>query len=849
MQPALPKKKRGIGDYINWGLIGFAVVLALALIAWLIIELTGSTSSDTGKTQKGVAAVLEPDSSAPFTRTISSTLGVKIPYNARELEGFGFADEVTFANTDLDESRAYTIMRVRPVETSEATRSEVTLESPELRVTSSLSKGYWDMLSTKKEYKDLSKIDMLVKETVSARTKDKMVQAADTEVKNINNIDYRKVTFTTTNKLYGVETVAREDCYMTVQNDRPYVGCIDNIRSSNFSVVPQLEAVLTGITYDGLDKKVLVDATEQNDDASMLQAKEGERADSESAAKKTDDDESTSAKKLPAAKQPAVSPYLADTYNFKSFATAVPATVRVGTVYCADVKLSLPDGGDGPTLTGACVDKAGTGFFVSQEGIIATSGSVVQVKPQEAIAAYVTNAPDSSQALDRLQRLLDYLVTSRSIMQSDADALIAGVQERNQDIIAKVNALSTLIAPEDIAITKEKYTYAVQLADKPIVVNQNGDGSSSFAYTDTVIDASIEAKDYSADISQQQIYDGQGVKGDTALLRTKNTAIYPALKLAYTGDGIADKSVVNIEGLPMYAFGSLASAQFRPTPLYRSGLVSQTFSASEGQKVRSVTTSSHAGLAGAPALDTSGKVVGVATYNNLNCPDRKCFASTVIRDTSAITLLAKQRNMILHDDSSSSTVWNEALTQLTRGNYRQASQLFSEAASLYPQNYLAAKYADYSKSQYGTATDTSTMNTVVSILQMLSVVAVGVLILLGIAKTVFIMILRPRTETQYGQMAGGSYIDPSQWQHQHIGTTAPGVTQATIPPAPLPQPTQWQPSAPTSPVQPQSPGYEAPSQQSYVQSPTNQGTSPVSPQPPQQSNVPPTWPPQPPVQQ
>lgn len=811
MQPALPRKKRGLNDYATWAMVAFGIMLLVSLIAWAIIFFMGKTTSDTGKTQAGAAAVLEPAAIAPSLRTIDSKLGVQIPYNSRELEGFGFADEVTFSNTDLDESRAYTIMRVRPVETSEATRSQVTLESPELRVTSSLNKAYWDSLSTKKEYKDLSKIDILVKETITSRKQDKTIEASDAEVKNINNVDYRKVTFTSKNERYGVTTERSEDCYMTVQNDRPYVACINNIRASNFAVAPQLEQVLSQISYSKPDASILVDASAdaiKDKDVKMLDAKQDDKVSTD---KSSDDKKEDAAAKTPQEGNK-IPNYFASTTDFKAMAAAAASTVRVGTLYCADIKLTLPTtGGDGPTLTGACVDKAGTGFFVSRDGLVATSASSVQVKPQEAISAYITNAPDSEQALDRLQRILDYLVEGRVIMQTDADALIAGVEERNQDMIAKVNALSTKIAPEDIAITKEKYSYAVQLADKPIVVNQNGDGSASFAYTDTIVEMGIEGKVYTANKTQEQIYAGDTVASDTALLRVKKNAIYPALPLALSGEGVADKSTVNIAGLPMYAFGSLASAQFRTTPLYRSGQVTQTFSGEAGQKVRAISTSSHAGLAGAPVLDQQARVVGMATYNNLNCQDRKCFASTVIRDTTGITEIAKQRNLTLQSGSSSSEAWNDAIDQLTRGNYKEATSLFNQASSLYPQNYLAAQFAAYSKSQYGSATDTSTMNSVVNILQVFALLAFGALLLLAIVKVALKIIIKPRVETQYGQMAHGQYIDPTQWQRQDITPTQPPQTLAPL--GSVPQPSGWQSPqpvqpgvapAPTQPMAPQS---------------------------------------------
>lgn len=807
MQPAPVKKKRTISDIVTWAIVSLAVIVTLSTVAWAVIYFTGKTTSDTGKTQTGVAAVLEPAASAPMPKEVSSQLGVTIPYNARELEAFGFADDVTFSSSDLDEARPYTVMRIRPVETSEATRSEVTLESPELRVTSSASEAYWDKLASKKEYKDLSKVDMLVKQTVDTYEADRMVESSDAAVQEIGDVAYRKVTFTTTNELYGVTTKRYEDCYMTVQNDRPYVACINNIRASNFAAVPQLESVLSEVTYSTPVDEVLISETGE-DAAAVVQKKETEDADVADAAEANEADENPNSAAV-AVKDTAsssVPTYLASTSDFKSMAAAAPAVVRVGTVYCADIQLTLPSGSDGPALTGACVDKAGSGFFISRDGLIATSASSVQVKPQEAISAYITNAPNSSQVIERLERVLMYLVEAKVIMQTDADALIAGVEERDQDIIAKVNEISSRIESEDISITKEKYAYAAQIADKPIVVNQSGDGSNSFAYTDTVIEATIEAKSYSTDVTQDEIYAGKNVSSDTALLKLKKSSTYPALALGLSGEGVSEKSVANIVGMPMYAFGSLESAQFRETPMYRSGEISQTYNASEGQKTRAVAASSHAGLVGGPVLDRSRNVIGMATYNNLNCPERQCFANTVIRDTIGIEELVKQRNISLQSVSAASTVWDRAIDELIKGNYREATSLFESAGQVYPQNYLATRFAEYSRSQYGTATDTSMMNTVVSVLKALITTLLGLLILLLIVKIGLKIFTKPHTETQYGHMSQGTYINPAQWN-----TPPAAPVQTAAPLSTLPQPATWQPQQPIpSSQQPQYPQYSQP---------------------------------------
>lgn len=856
-------------------MIAAGSVALICGIAWAVIYFMGAANSSTGKAAAGAVAVLESEGGTPKPQTISSELGMNVTYNTRELEGYGFAEDVTFSGNDLDETRPYSIMRVRPVATSEANRSEITLASPELRITSSLNASYWELLAAKKDYKDLSKIDQLVKETTASKLTDKTIEATDVEAQKIGEYDYRKVSYVSTNELYGVTTERREDCYMTVQSDRPYVACINNIRPSNFSVVPQLEQALKGISYSKVDTDILEKEVDEKQDEAMLNGGADEEVESADMGDATDEEsvdtgegddankrEDGDAKpKVDTDTSTAVPAYLTDEKDFTAAATVAPATVRVGTLYCADIQLTLPMGGSGPTLTGACVDKAGTGFVISGSGLVATSASVVQIKPAEAIASYVVNAPTPSVMSQRLERVLEYLVQSRIIMQSDADAIVAGVAERNQDVIAKVNELSTKINPEDIAIKKESYSYAVQLSNTPIVVNDSGDGSSSFTYTDSVVSAKLETQSYSSKVTQTDIYQGKPVEDDTALLQLETNARYPAVSLGLSGESLAEKSSVSISGMPMYAFGSIASAQLRSTPMYRSGAISQVFNVGSGVRVWSVATVSHAGFAGAPVVDQRGRVVGVATYNNLNCPDRKCFASTVVRDTSGVSELVKQRNISLQTSTASMQAWQQGLAQMNRGNFKGATAQFEEAARLYPFNHHAAAFAAYSKSQYGSATDTSTINTVSRLLGVTVVAMAGLLLLLAIVLIGTKIFIRPRAQTQYGNMAGGEYIDPNQWRQ-----TAPPQTLA-----PLPQPQQsnaWQqvspsqtpqsnyPQSQTNPSSPYAPP-QTPSSAPYQQAPqpsnyrqeqqlvnTQWGSNGESPQQPTSSQPPQTAPPQ-----
>lgn len=788
-QPSVQQTPKKRFSKILFVLMIITGVVALGCgIAWAVLG--SKLSSDNGKTPMGAVALIEPKEAAPAEVTIESKLGVRATFNARELAGFGFADNVTYSADEVKQVRAYTVVRVKPVETSEATRNDTATESPELRITTSADKKYWPTLQAQPAYKDASKADILVRETIKQRMTDKNITASDVETKNINSVDYRKVIFTYKSEQYGIPTERREDCYVSVQHDRPYVACIRNIRAANFSVVPQLETVLASLSYSEPDKALLTESVDDQQKASMLDSKADEKvnAKAEAAPKTTEKKD----EKVPA--------YLAKTADFERYANAIPAVVRVGTLYCADIKLSLPDGGAGPQLSSACIDKSGTGFFVSRDGVIATSGSNVQVSPQEAVRSYITNAPDSARMYDRLNRVLSYLVQSRAIMQTDADAITAGVQQRDQDIIDKVTNIASKIPAENISIVKESYKYAIQTSNKPIVVKTNSDDSLDFTYSDTVFDASVAGVNYSTDKTRQQIYNGETLENDAALLKIKKDQTYPTITLSPSSN-ITKGGMVGVVGMPMYAFGSIDSSQLRSTPLYRQGKVDQILSGPNSQRLFALTTPSHAGLSGAPVFNEEGRAVALGSYGNINCPDKKCFANAVVRDISGINAVAKARNITLEPSSIVSETWQTAMNEYRKGNYKVAHNLFNKSAELYPANYLAPQFAAYSKAQFNSSSDTSLYNQITEILQLVLLICGIAFVLLLIAKLASKIFIKPHVETQYGQMNTGQYIDPNQWQKQ-------GNYQ---------QPTAYQQGAPQAPSYPQQseatpPVYQQPSQ-------------------------------------
>ena len=126
--------------------------------------------------------------------------------------------------------------------------------------------------------------------------------------------------------------------------------------------------------------------------------------------------------------------------------------------------------------------------------MIATAASNINVTPREAIRAYITNPSNIEQASERLGRILQYMLESKLLMQTDVDAITSGLSERNQDIIEKIYMLADMIDNDKISLEREKYSYAVQTSDKPIAINRKNNGSLEFTYSDDVLEAEMISK-------------------------------------------------------------------------------------------------------------------------------------------------------------------------------------------------------------------------------------------------------------------------------------------------------------------------------------------------------------------
>lgn len=805
------------------------LIISGALLVLLIIGLVfvfQNTSKVDEKARGALATALQPTDQLSKLVTVKSELGFTVSYQDQLFKGYGelgasrissrTASEAqavsqTYENNDLKTERDYGLVRVTPLESSELARAAVTVP-PELEVngydknlllqTDEQKAAEAESASEGEAVKGTLAVSTFVavdtKKRLGERTSDDgtivSIEATKPIRQEIEGVEYQKVRYTTRNENYQVPTEKYDDCYYTIQNEQPYSACVTNVRPNNVSVAALLEDTIRLISYHAPTEPAKADdAPAKSDEADDEQSDNGGETE-----------------------QVVIAPsYMKDEKILKAFAKNQPNVMRIGALYCSNLDLKRADGTAGITLTDACVTKAVSGVFVSKTGHIATAGHAVRYNPKDAINGYINLAESQGEMQDRLQRVLDYLLETGLILETSAEYLETGAATGNQDALAKIENIASIIPSDYVQAKDENYSYAIQLTDKPIVLNRATGNKPSFAYSDSVVKAEFVKSDYDPLKFTREQFETKHTANDAALLKLEGT--FPVATIG-VGDGIGSNQKLVALGYPALADATLTADKILNMPVATTSTVNQTFDL-EGRKIINSNTPAQPGNDGAPVFDEAAGLIGFAAYGPSYCPDRQCFGSGTIRSSNDLSALIDKHNIELENKSNISDVWASGVDAYFVGNYQTAASKFTEAGRLYGFNQWAAKLAEVSKAQQGSASDTSLMNTLASV---------------GVGGAIFVALLMVIT----GILLLVHLKRLDMLQVGHYG--------AAPVPSPVPQAT-FSPPQPIAPVPQQQPYGTQPQQQWPTTTPPVAGQQPPYPSQPQQP-VAPQQPSVPPVQ-
>jgi S1-C subfamily serine protease len=839
------ERQSPLGRIVKWALIVTAVV-AVLVGGGLFFVVPKTTAVDQQARVK-LADILQPPDQVLKRVDVASELGFHLKYDNRIYNTYAEVGDSsagsdsssavlsgqTYENNDLRTMRAYNYIRIRPIESVDTARTLSPIP-PQLELFATVTDKDLTTAAAVPENKSLSKLSLFVKLDSDKRqakkvTDDKTVVTIDATKPvstTIGDVEYQKVRYTTTNDNHRISNVKYDDCYYTIQYDQPYSICISNVRPTSVSAASLVEQVFDSITFEQpqIDTASSADGTTDSTKktsfvfplARLTQATTDDGAD---AAADSDNGDSSQSPLI------TIKPsYYTDAASLTSIAKTQPSVVRIGTLYCTDLALKLESGATATTLTDACVGYMASGVFISKDGYVATTGHAIREQKKAAIDGYINFASDQDQMLDRLQRVLDYLLTSKIILQSDADYLKDGAANGNQDALAKVENIASVIPDNFITAINEQYTYAIQPSDKPIVINHSDTNKPSFAYSDTVLSAKYVASNYDATKSIQEVFGSETPKSDVGLLKVEGD--FPDVPIN-PKENIKSNDTINTVGYPAYTDSSLTIDKIRNLPVVTTSKVDQAY---EKDGVRFIQTNTPVlpGNDGSPVIDSNGQLVGFAVYGMSYCPDQLCFGNGTVRSSAELLKLVADNNIVLATGSSVTVSWADGVDQFFKANYASSANSFATSGSLYQFNRWADPLNKLAVAGEGTALDTSFMNQLLIIMIWSLVILVILCIVLAIAFYLHRSRISRLQVGHYGTTATNQPTMPSVAPPVAPISLPPTQPQSYAEPAPIIRPVQSPPpqSSPILPIhdQPATSGFSGASQ------PQTPASTPVQPQ-------------------
>lgn len=878
IQNKVYRRQSPLGRIVKIALIVSGVLTALLALA--LVFIVPRTSADDSEARMALANTVQPPSQLTKHVPVTSGLGFSLKYENQLFTSYAEvqppeptdddkerANIEYYENNDLRLKRDYDYVRVRPIESAEASRGLVVLP-PEVTVSATITPIMLDDNAGKPEYKGLSKLSLFMKlnsekrlaERVSADGTTVVIEESQPSARTINDVQFQKVRYTTTNDNYRIATTKYDDCYYTIQNDMPYAACVENIRPNNVDATALVEQVIATIEFQKpTNEKAAMPASsatgaadEPKDDKSaqvsirLAQASSDTERESDESSDKLDDvAESTQEE----AELVAITPeYEENPLSLKAITKTQPSVVRIGALYCADLALKFENGQTATTLTDACIGSVSSGVFVSEQGHVATTGHAIRFSPKSAISGYINFAESRAEAFDRLDRVLQYMLDARFLYESDVRYLTNGATTGDQEALAKIENLASYIPDNYVTPVKEAYSYSVQPSDRPIVVNRNDARKPTFAYSDSVKEAVYVGSNYDIAKAAQSTFGAAMPDVDTGILKVEgsyqNVGV-PGSKTLSAGERLT------ILGLPAYVDSGLFLDKVRNAPLVTAPKIQQVF---ENQKLVQIDEPTLPGNDGAPAFDQTGDLIGFATYGLSYCPDQQCFSSGTVRSVSELNALVAKQNIALGGASGATVLWSRAVDEYFKANYAKAEQLFAEAGGAYQFNKLAEPLQKLSAEFKGSEHDTSLFNQ----LQGAFIIVIIITALATLGLTAAFIVDRRRLDAMqvghygvqapvYGPAPAAAvpvqqpYPQPQQgWTPQMQSQSPPAASsQGWSQPQPQQQSAQnaWQQPGSTQPQQQPVPGYAQPSQ--YPQQPPMPPVQPSAPtdesQPPQNS--------------
>jgi S1-C subfamily serine protease len=717
---AKPYRKRHVGLLVVS--IAALVVLALVLIQYRDQIIGGFASS------RGFVSDLFTENKNATTTTVTSSHGFNLTFDQKQFYGSAISDDTgnLYLGSDLGQQRAYTVVRVAP---SYQTGANSTNTSSALTFTYHAGKT---------QTVEPADTVALIDGGVDPNNVDRVATA----LTSIDGQVFKKTTWQ-----------SKADGALVSSLSAKFVTYSALVRGQVVTVV--LSLGVTGVNesiYQPILDSITFDAQ-----VSVIAAPTAE------VVAKTQASQSILDTILGTQVAAAASTTNNLTGSERVAALYSPAVVKIYNAYKMDV---LVDGK--PFVKNVTDAYSGSGFFVSQDGYIATNGHVGAVTP---IDIAVSAAISAIQAKGDSSYFIA-LLNLTSLKTSDFPANSTDTQK----LAIMVDAIYKLDSSRFTAANNVQ-NMLVQVTPKnpdiTALVQDTLNGTEYRASDTNVLKAKLVAANYRA------VDNIDGFKASDVAIIKVDGSNFPVTKLGSISD-VTQGAGLSILGYPGEAgTNELVDTTSSQATLTNGKVSSIKTAGGSGDKklIETDTTIGH-GNSGGPALDDDGDVVGLATYSVDGSGGSGNGTYNYIRDIKDLTDLATANHITFDTNSATQTEWEKGLNYFYTAHYSKAVVSFNKVKTLYPNDSNVASFITASEKRIANGED-------VVDFPLIPVIIAAVVILLGIGVALLLIVRHHKKHMIYAAgVAQGSVqpAGPDAPKKQTVTVSADGATISSTAP-------------------------------------------------------------------